>query len=468
MVAVVKIYAEKIRMMKSLLFLIILAISGGNNAAYFNLKQPYDAQAETDKIQVFCLSQKGLTEVKSAIDRDDPLIKASFNKLIDQAEKALVAGPFSVMQKTKVPPSGDKHDYMSVPPYAGTGDGLTNPVWWLDYDRVPLEKLTQSVETMALAYHFTGKQKYAERAVFLLRVWFLNPDTKMNPDLEFAQSRIWVGVIDTRFLSRIIDGIGLLQPSGAWTNEDQEGMVKWCREFLANVQDRVDERHEHSGHNISSWYHVQIASMALFTGNLELARDLLERTKARMDTALNSMGGFKKELHRTRSLSYSCFHIYALFNLASMGELVDMDLWNYRTKDGRGLELALQYLSRYAGVENKKQWPYEEIDGTRGDWWDPYYDMLPSVLYHAADIYNNEHFHAGMEQILGDRLDQSRIQIMCGIPVRWFETIDHERSIAGPTAVPGLNLSGSKNCEHQNRPSEYLQIQEENLLLSTE
>jgi hypothetical protein len=278
---------------------------------------------------------------------------------------------------------------------------------------------------MALAYHFTGKQKYATRAVHLLRVWFLNPDTRMNPDLEFAQSRVWVGVIDTRFISRIIDGIGLLRPSQAWTNEDQEGMVKWCREFLDNVQDRVDEEHKHSGHNISSWYHVQMASMALFSGNEELARDLLVRTKARMDTALNPKGGFKKELHRTRSLSYSCFHVYALFNLASMGEHMGMDLWNYRTDDGRGLEKALKYLLKYAGAEKKKQWPYEEIEGTPGDWWNPYEDMLPSVLYHAADIYHNEHFQAGMKRILGERLDESRIQIMCGIPVRWYETIDH-------------------------------------------
>ena len=411
--------------MKSLVFVLLLAISGGSNSAQDDLKKQYDLQDDTDNIQVYCLRQKGLVNVKSAIDRNDPYIQPSYKKLLTQAEKALVAGPYSVMQKTKIPPSGDKHDYMSVPPYAGTGDGLTNPVWWLDYDRVPFEKLTQSVETLALAYHLTGKQKYADRAVHLLRVWFLHPDTRMNPDLEFAQSRIWVGVIDTRFLSRIIDGIGLLLPSGTWTSQDQESMVKWCRKFLANVKERVDERHKNSGHNISSWYHVQMASLALFTKDMELARSLLERTKARMDTALNSRGGFKNELHRTRSLSYSCFHSFALFNLASMGEQLGMDLWNYATEDGRGFELAIDYLAQYSGEENKKQWPNEEIDGTPGDWWDPYDDMLPSVLYHAADIYDNERYQKGMGQILGDRLEESRIQIMCGLPIRWFETIVH-------------------------------------------
>ena len=113
-----------------------------------------------------------------------------------------------------------------------------------------------------------------------------------------------------------------------------------------------------------------------------------------------------------------------MFNLASMGEQVGIDLWNYRTIDGRGLELAIEYLNKYAGIENKKQWPYKEIEGTKGDWWDPYFDMLPSVLFHAAKVYQNENFNMNMEQILLDKMDASRIQIMCGIPVRWFETIN--------------------------------------------
>jgi len=370
------------------------------------------------------MNLEGLLEVKSDIERNDPLIQASYEKLRMQADKALVAGPFSVMQKSKIPPSGDKHDYMSVPPYAGTGDGLTNPEWWMDYDRVPLEKLTQSVETLVLAYFFTEQQIYADRASLLLRVWFINPDTKMNPDLEFAQKSTHVGVIDTRFLSRIIDCIGLLQYSGSWTDHDQAGMVMWCRLFLNNVQKRVDKGHMDSGHNIASWYHVQMTSLALYTEDTELAHRLLQRTKARIDTALNSSGGFKRELTRSRSLSYSCFHLFAMFNLASMGEHMGMDLWNFRTKDGRGLELAMDYIAKHSGTENIKQWPYKEIEGTKGDWWDPYWDMLPSVMYHAARVYQNEDFNTIMEEILFNRLDESRIQIMCGIPVRWFDTIN--------------------------------------------
>lgn len=408
--------------MKKSLFLTLLLLTAGHVLSTDITEERNISTTELNLDQVFCMNQEGLLEVKSAIKRKDPFIQTSFDKLSMQADKAMVAGPFSVMQKNKIPPSGDKHDYMSVPPYAGTGDGLTNPEWWLDYDRVPLEKLTQSVETLALMYFFTEKQIYADRASLLLREWFLNPETRMNPDLEYAQKSTRIGIIDTRFLSRIIDCIGILQNSKDWTENDQAGMVEWCRQYSINVRARIDIDHKESGHNIASWYHVQMASLALFTENAELAHRMLERTKSRIDTALNPAGGFKRELHRTRSLSYSCFHLFAMFNLASMGEQMGMDLWNYRTEDGRGLKLALDFLTKNSG-SGKKHWPYKEIQGSKGDWWEPYHDLLPAMLYHAAGIYQHEDYLETMEEILGDKLDESRIQIMCGIPVRWFETI---------------------------------------------
>lgn len=367
--------------MKNALFVIILVLFGGNVLSSRSIEGRKTINGDFNLEQVFCMSQEGLFELKTAIEAKDPLFQTSYKKLCLQAEKALVAGPFSVMQKNKIPPSGDKHDYMSVPPYAG-------------------------------------------RAALLLRIWFIDPETKMNPELEFAQRSTRVGVIDTRFLSRIIDCIGIMQNSETWTENDQAGMVEWCRQYLINVQNRIDKDHKDSGHNIASWYHVQMVSLALFTENIELAHKLLERTKARLDTALNSTGGFKRELTRTRSLSYSCFHLYAMFNLASMGEQLGMDLWNYRTNDGRGLEMALEYIAKYAGADNKTQWPYKEIEGTKGDWWEPYNDMLPIVLFHAASVYKNKNYEITIEKILPGKIDESRIQIMCGIPIRWFDTID--------------------------------------------
>src|SRR6266542_1650840 len=48
-------------------------------------------------------------------------LKPAYDSVISEAEKALSTDPFSVMNKTKTAPSGDKHDYLSLARY-----------WWPD------------------------------------------------------------------------------------------------------------------------------------------------------------------------------------------------------------------------------------------------------------------------------------------------------------------------------------------------
>ena len=61
-----------------------------------------------------------LSELKTNLEKikaKDTIYQKAYKSLISEANKALKYGPVSVMEKNEVPPSGSKHDYMSLAPY---------------------------------------------------------------------------------------------------------------------------------------------------------------------------------------------------------------------------------------------------------------------------------------------------------------------------------------------------------------
>jgi hypothetical protein len=58
-------------------------------------------------------------------------------------------------------------------------------------------------------------------------------------------------------------------------------------------------------------------------------------------------------------LDYSTFNVLGLFKLASIGEQLGIDLWNYKTQEGAGLQEALDYL--VPSLLNQEIWPHSQI-----------------------------------------------------------------------------------------------------------
>jgi hypothetical protein len=326
---------------------------------------------------VFCVATT--TAWSTAAPRQDTAVASARERLVQAGEQALAAGPFSVMQKTRVPPSGDKHDFLSLAPYwwpdpARPGgmpylrrDGEVNPDSRRGTDDGPFTQMQEAVWALAEAYRATKDERYAARAALLLRAWFLDPATRMNPHLDYGQavpglnSGRGAGIIATRRLVRVIDAERAIAASPSWSAGDRSGLRTWCAAYATWLRTSKNGREEAAAkNNHGTWYDAQLVALLLFTDKRDEARSVIETTsKRRLAAQIQPDGRQPEELRRTRAWSYSVMNLDGWFTLARLAGDAGVDLWNDRTGDGRSLRVALNYLVPFA--EGVAKWPYKQI-----------------------------------------------------------------------------------------------------------
>jgi hypothetical protein len=353
------------------------------------------------ELKVFLLDGSQLNQARQQVRAGVKDVAPALAGLVRRADRALTAGPFSVTNKDIIPPSRNKRDYMSLAPYwwpnPDTPDGLPyirrdgerNPEIHQLRNRLDLGEMVDAVEILTLAYYFTEDEKYARRAAQLIRHWFLDPATGMNPNLKYGQSIRGVnegrgeGLIETRTLSRVVDSIGLLAGSNVWLSEDQQGSEKWFGEFLDWMLTSDLGRDEASSkNNHGTFYDMQVACYALFLGKHDIARRILQTAgDRRIAVQIAPDGSQPLELNRTKAWSYSVGNLAGLMALARLGEHVDVDLWHYETKDGRSISKALDFLAPFGTSD--RAWPHQQINGFSPD---IFYPLLrvASVKYQDA------------------------------------------------------------------------------------
>jgi hypothetical protein len=349
-----------------------------------------------DPPELLLADGRSLARVKQRIAAGDPDLAAALQQLRRQADGELRDGPYTVVGRPKLP-GIDPHDYVSLAPYfwpnPDTKDGL--PYVRRDgktnsekdkYDKPHLARLGEAVRTLGVTYYLTGDERYAAYAVRLVRAWFLDPATRMNPNFTHAQfipgqnTGRGTGLIEARSFVYVLEGVALLGGAPNWPAADRDRLRDWYSAFLAWMRASPEGRQETAAeNNHGSWYDVELTAFAMFTGDRDLARQTVEAAKAkRVAPQIEPDGSMPKELARTKSLDYTLFNLQALFHLATLGDRVGVDLWRYRTPDGRGLRQALDYVLPF--TTEGRPWPRPQLT-------QPHLANVRTLLRRAAAAY---------------------------------------------------------------------------------
>lgn len=325
------------------------------------------------------LNYKDLVLVKKAINNGDTRFVPAYKALIKQADKALLEGPFSVTQKKGTASSGNKQDYLSLAPYWWPDpekedglpwirrDGEVNPMTKGDHVDDPVkDKMVNNVRVLSLAYYFSDKQSYADKVNELLKVWFVDKATRMNPNLDHAQgipgknTGRGFGIIEFAGVVDIINAIELLGLQKRMPKDVAKGLKHWLGDYLSWLQNSAFGIFEKTRtNNHGSVYDVQLVSLLLFLDRQEEAKVVLNTVfKERITPQIAADGSQPHELERTKALTYSILNLSALARLAFYGNKTGVPIWGQRSQEG-DLQRAYDFLFPY--LDNRYTWPYEQL-----------------------------------------------------------------------------------------------------------
>lgn len=324
-------------------------------------------------------------------------VAAAIKGIIRDADKKLADPVPDITDKTHVAPSGDKHDYFSMARYwwpnPKTGDhlpyirqdGKVNPETE-DMDRRTLDAMEKMLTVYALAYYYSGNESYAQKGWDVLRTWFINRKTRMNPTMQYSQVRMGhsnnqgsnSGLLDGYSFLIVPDAVDILSASKSAKPKDIAAIRQWFTDYLnwmLTSPQGVKENVADNNHGTA--YHIQVAVYALFVGNDSVAQRYLNSfVEQRIVPQVELDGRQPKELVRTRGYGYSCYNLKHYLDMLDICRLQGIDLLAHPDMQNR-IAKAIDFLTPYLG-RPVSAWPFQQIAQ-----WEKEQQNMCWVLYRA-------------------------------------------------------------------------------------
>jgi hypothetical protein len=347
------------------------------------VKQLLDTLDERCIAQRCAVAQRRQPLLAAAALSATPGASGLASDLRSAAEQALQRGPYSVTQKTTLPPSQNPHDYWHPAPYFWPNpitpsgkpylrrDGRRVPGTRLyeplseQFDRTRLQRLFDDTRTLVLAWQAFDDERYARHAAALVRCWFLEPDTAMNPHLRYAQVRYGyngdqgnnTGIIEMKDLYFFLDAVRTIESQAFLSDADQAQFRAWLNSYLNWLQTSAQGKKERAmRNNHGTYFDLQVCAIGIFLGDHLLAHRTLRDSRFRLLHQFEPNGRQTEELKRRNTAHYCCFNIQGWLQLCQLADGLGEELWGFSRGGKPIIPQGVEWLLSHS----TPKWPFRQ------------------------------------------------------------------------------------------------------------
>lgn len=297
-------------------------------------------------------------------------------RIMAAAQKYVSEAPVTITAFPAPNGPGGLHDFYSQADYFWPNpkdpdgpyinrDGESNPANFDAHRRV-MVALSVRMPALTAAWLLTGDAHYAQAACDHLRAWFVRPETRMNPNLMYAQAVHGVntgrsfGIIDTLHLVEVARATSFLTTAELGAH-DHEAVQQWFASYLdwlSTSQPGQKERDTKNNH--ATCWALQAAEFARLTSNEAVRRDAYRRYREiLLPNQMAADGSFPQELARTKPYSYSIFNFDIMTSLCQSLKGLEPDPLTFTLPDGRGVASGAAFIYPYLKDKSSWKWAHD-------------------------------------------------------------------------------------------------------------
>lgn len=353
-------------------------------------------------------------------------------EILKDAAWAMQQQPVTITASYSPRSAGGRHDFFSEADYFWPDpqhpdgpyinrDGLTNPGNFVEH-RKAMIRLSKVLGALASAYRITGDEKYVRHAILHLRAWFINPETMMNPNLQYAQAikgkftgRNY-GIIDSIHLMEVAQGILIMENAKVFDKQTATRIKNWFAEYITWLNtSKPGMQEKNVKNNHATCWAMQVASFAKLCEDEPMLDSLRIRYKTVLLPGQMAVdGSFPLELARTKPYGYSIFNLDAMAMLCQILSTQNDNLWNYETPDGKSIKKGIAYL--YPFIRDKSKWPL----APDVMYWNNWPVAQPFLIFGANAYHNNEWFEAWAKLDHEPDVEEVIRNLPVRNPIIWF------------------------------------------------